>query len=94
MLAAMYVIEIGLDASSSLELLQTLHCLALSGRTVILTIHQPRLEIYHLFDKILFLCQGQVRHESLHSVMSVGRPVPRLPILGRHSKLLLSSAKL
>jgi ABC-type multidrug transport system ATPase subunit len=54
----------GLDASSSLELLQTLHCLALSGRTVILTIHQPRLEIYHMFHKILFLCKGQVNRNS------------------------------
>jgi ABC-type multidrug transport system ATPase subunit len=50
----------GLDASASLDLLKTLHCLALSGRTVILTIHQPRLEIYHMFHKILFLCRGQV----------------------------------
>lgn len=53
-------IILGLDAASSLELLKMLHCLAVSGRTVILTIHQPRIEIYHMFDKILFLCKGQV----------------------------------
>ena len=51
----------GLDASSSLELLVYLNRLAESNRTVILTIHQPRLEIFHMFDKIMLLCQGQVR---------------------------------
>ena len=50
----------GLDASSSLELLNHLNLVAESGRLVILTIHQPRLEIFHLFHKILFLCEGQV----------------------------------
>ena len=51
---------VGLDASSSLELLRALHCLALSGRCVILTIHQPRMEIFHMFDRILLLSNGQV----------------------------------
>ncbi|KAJ7382646.1 hypothetical protein OS493_033702 [Desmophyllum pertusum] len=49
----------GLDASSSLELLNHLNLVAESGRLVILTIHQPRLEIFHLFQKILLLCDGQ-----------------------------------
>ena len=51
---------LGLDASSSLELLNHLNLVAESGRLVILTIHQPRLEIFHLFHKILLLCDGQV----------------------------------
>ena len=51
----------GLDATSSLELLNHLHRVASSNRTVILTIHQPRLEIFHMFHKILLLCQGQVK---------------------------------
>ena len=53
---------IGLDASSSLSLLKTLHCLAQSGRAIILTIHQPRIEIFHMFDKILLICKGQVAY--------------------------------
>lgn len=53
---------IGLDASSSLTLLKTLHCLAQSGRAIILTIHQPRIEIFHMFDKILLICKGQVAY--------------------------------
>ncbi len=50
----------GLDASSSLELIRYLHNVASSNRAVVLTIHQPRLEIYHMFHKILLLCSGQV----------------------------------
>ena len=56
------ILNSGLDASSSLELLNHLNLVAESGRLVILTIHQPRLEIFHLFHKILFLCEGQVRY--------------------------------
>ncbi|XP_062524035.1 uncharacterized protein LOC134198639 isoform X2 [Corticium candelabrum] len=52
----------GLDASSSMELLQHLRYVAMSGRLVIMTIHQPRVEIFHIFDRILFLCQGEVAY--------------------------------
>ena len=31
-----------------------------TGRAVVVTIHQPRSEIFHAFDKILLLCKGQV----------------------------------
>lgn len=51
---------LGLDITQSLEILQILHGLTLSGRLVIATIHEPRFEIFHLFDSILFLCNGQV----------------------------------
>lgn len=57
----------GLDSASSLELLSHLYRVASSNRTVILTIHQPRLEIFHMFDKILLLCQGQVRTRRGHT---------------------------
>ena len=50
----------GLDAHASLELLRTLSVIAKGGRLVMLSIHQPRLEIYHMFDSILFLCAGRV----------------------------------
>eukprot|EP00794_Sanderia_malayensis_P009961 gene9961-10981_t len=52
----------GLDSASSLELLETLYGLTLSGRLVILTIHQPRIEIFHMFDRILFLSNGEVAY--------------------------------
>ena len=50
----------GLDANASFDLLGMLNQLSKSKRTIILTIHQPRLEIFHMFHKIVFLCEGQV----------------------------------
>ena len=50
----------GLDAASSRELLAHLNELAASNRTVVLTIHQPRLEIFHMFDKLVLLSDGKV----------------------------------
>ena len=60
----------GLDASSAFKLLTILNELANpSGasespdgckRAVILTIHQPRLDIFYMFDKLLLLSDGKV----------------------------------
>lgn len=48
----------GLDASSAFQLVQTLKNLAAKGRTVVLTIHQPRSEIWALFDNVILLSKG------------------------------------
>jgi ABC transport system ATP-binding/permease protein len=48
----------GLDATSTLEILQILRSLADSGKTIILTIHQPRIEAYCLMDNLLLLAKG------------------------------------
>lgn len=55
----------GLDASSSFELLTYLNHVSASDRTVIVTIHQPRLEIFHLFNKIILLCRGQIAYHGV-----------------------------
>ena len=52
---------LGLDSASSIELLTHLNALAASNRTVVLTIHQPRLEIFHMFHRIVVLTDGKVR---------------------------------
>ena len=31
-----------------------------TGRAIVVAIHQPRSEIFHAFDKILLLCNGQI----------------------------------
>jgi len=49
----------GLDAFSALQVVHTLRDLARSGRTVIITIHQPRSDIFFLFDYITLLSHGQ-----------------------------------
>jgi len=48
----------GLDARSAMELIRQCRDLATAGRTVVMTIHQPRLEAFELFDKILLLTTG------------------------------------
>eukprot|EP01133_Synstelium_polycarpum_P016722 gene16722-19876_t len=48
----------GLDASTSYSVIKAVKKLANSGRTVICTIHQPRSNIYEMFDKLLLLADG------------------------------------
>ena len=48
----------GLDATSAFHLVRTLKNLAAKGRTVITTIHQPRSEIWDLFDNVAVLSRG------------------------------------
>lgn len=48
----------GLDATSAFQLVRTLKYLAGKGRTIVITIHQPRSEIWGLFDNILLLAEG------------------------------------
>ena len=50
----------GLDGTSTLEILQILRSLANAGagKTIILTIHQPRIEAYKLVDNLIFLVHG------------------------------------
>lgn len=48
----------GLDASSAFQLVRTLKNLAAKGRTVVVTIHQPRSEIWGLFDNLILLSRG------------------------------------
>jgi ABC-type multidrug transport system ATPase subunit/ABC-type multidrug transport system permease subunit len=48
----------GLDGRSAMQLVKQCRGLANSGRTVMMTIHQPRQEVLQLFDKVLFLTHG------------------------------------
>ena len=48
----------GLDATSTLEVLHTLRTLADSGKTIIMTIHQPRVEAFHIMDNLILLAKG------------------------------------
>jgi ABC-type multidrug transport system ATPase subunit len=48
----------GLDSTSAYQVVKTLQTLARKGRTIIVTIHQPRGEIYSLFDNVILLTQG------------------------------------
>ncbi|ORX95355.1 ABC transporter-like protein [Clohesyomyces aquaticus] len=48
----------GLDSTSAFQIVKTLQDLARKGRNVIITIHQPRSEIWSLFDNIILLTKG------------------------------------
>lgn len=50
----------GLDSFMAHSVLQVLKKLALKGKTLILTIHQPSSELFALFDKILLMAEGRV----------------------------------
>ncbi len=55
----------GLDSTASVELLSHLNNLADSNRTVVLTIHQPRLEIFHMFHKLILLSDGKIAYHGV-----------------------------
>ncbi|XP_026055613.1 ATP-binding cassette sub-family G member 2-like [Carassius auratus] len=50
----------GLDASTANSVLMLLKKMANSGRTIILSIHQPRYSIYRLFDSLTLLLGGRL----------------------------------
>lgn len=50
----------GLDATNTRELVSCLHKIAQSGVTVIAVLHQPRYEVFEMFDDILLLSSGKI----------------------------------
>lgn len=52
----------GLDAFSAHSLVETLVALSKRGRTVILSIHQPRSDIFNLFGSITLLTKGKLAY--------------------------------
>eukprot|EP00123_Amoebidium_parasiticum_P016558 comp23492_c0_seq1/m.39325 comp23492_c0_seq1/g.39325 ORF comp23492_c0_seq1/g.39325 comp23492_c0_seq1/m.39325 type:complete len:840 (-) comp23492_c0_seq1:149-2668(-) len=71
----------GLDAYSSLRLVQTLDALRKSGRTIICTIHQPRPDIFRLFTHLFLMKAGEIGYfgpisEVPNYFASIGAPLP------------------
>lgn len=50
----------GLDATSSLEVITTLKDLSKDGFCIVITIHQPRMELFELFTDVFVLVAGRV----------------------------------
>jgi ABC-type multidrug transport system ATPase subunit len=71
----------GLDATSAFHLVTTLEALARKGRTIVMTIHQPRSEIWSLFNRVILLTQGSCAYsgpaaECIPYFTSLGHPLP------------------
>ena len=50
----------GLDSYTAYELVDNLRSISAQGRSVIITIHQPRSEIFDLFHDVMFLSSGSI----------------------------------
>jgi ABC-type multidrug transport system ATPase subunit len=48
-----------LDSSNSLKIIQILKKLAVDGRVIIATIHQPSTLMFHEMDKLMLLGKGR-----------------------------------
>ncbi|KAK2763762.1 hypothetical protein FQN54_009379 [Arachnomyces sp. PD_36] len=71
----------GLDATSAFQVIRTLKNLARDGRTVLVSIHAPRSEIWGLFDRVVLLSRGSVLYsgpvnESLGHFEACGYQLP------------------
>ncbi|KAF4454510.1 hypothetical protein F53441_3014 [Fusarium austroafricanum] len=53
----------GLDATSASSIMRTLKAIARLGISIIVIIHQPRTEIFDLFDNLILLGNGQTIYE-------------------------------
>ena len=63
----------GLDATSTLRLLTLLAILGKNGYTILITIHQPRIEVWELFDDVIILAAGRMCYQ--------GSPETAVPFL-------------
>ena len=69
----------GLDSSTAYTLATTLKKLAMAGRTIVSTIHQPSSDIFFLFDKVIFMARGHILYNgSCSTSPSLSFPLPLL----------------
>ncbi|KAI1748612.1 hypothetical protein F4782DRAFT_550609 [Xylaria castorea] len=56
----------GLDATSASSIMRTLKAIARLGISVIVIIHQPRMEIFEMLDELILLGSGQIIYEGIN----------------------------
>lgn len=84
----------GLDATSAFQLVRTLKMLACKGRTIVVTIHQPRSEIWGLFDNIILLSGGSPLYSgpAEHCLECFARQGYQLPAFVNPAEFLIDLA--
>ncbi|CAL8467764.1 g7302 [Coccomyxa elongata] len=71
----------GLDSFQAEKVMQTLKNLAMDGKTVVCSIHQPRSSIFSMFDDLLLLSEGSTIYSgpakgAISHFESLGHPIP------------------
>lgn len=71
----------GLDSSLAYDVLEVMIKLAREKKTVICTIHQPRSQLFQLFDQLVLLCGGKIVYHgpaagAQEYFASIGHPCP------------------
>lgn len=71
----------GLDSCTARQLVSNLSEIAHGGKIVILTIHQPRSDVFKMFDKIGLLSMGEIAYfgkstQMVEYFQDVGYPCP------------------
>ncbi|KAJ6330603.1 hypothetical protein OIU76_009239 [Salix suchowensis] len=71
----------GLDSTTALKIVQLLQDMAVGGKTVVTTIHQPSSRLFHKFDKLILLGKGSLLYfgkssEAMLYFSSIGKPSP------------------
>ncbi|CAF1236559.1 unnamed protein product [Didymodactylos carnosus] len=64
----------GLDSTSAFALMETLRQLALQGKTIVTSIHQPSSQVFQSFDQLILLADGKT--------IFMGRPSDALSYFG------------
>ncbi|CAF4407764.1 unnamed protein product, partial [Adineta steineri] len=64
----------GLDSTSAVALVEVLRELAMAGKTVITSIHQPSSQIFQSFDQLILLADGKT--------IFMGKPLNALAYFG------------
>ena len=72
----------GLDSFTAQKVVEVLENLAMSGRTVLCTIHQPSSEVFSQFDQLMLMVQGRIIYmnhasKALDYFSSIGYPWPK-----------------
>ncbi|GFO03833.1 ATP-binding cassette sub-family g member 8-like [Plakobranchus ocellatus] len=71
----------GLDSFTATNIIRTLSLLAKKGRTILMSIHQPRFDIFSMIDSLMILSSGSVVYDGPANQMvdyftSLGFPCP------------------